>query len=131
MKAKDYAKPEDWEQASRDLATFNNCMTVDEVVNLIATSLNYDIYDTMLTDSIEAAATRRRGYEIIMKGIETDIIDNWLNIRANAIEIGLMAERNLIAAGRIAESDRRILSRDEARQAKQDKIDKEQRIMIR
>ena len=55
----------------------------------------------------------------------------WFAIRANAIEVGLIAERNLIAAGRIAESDRRILSRDEARQAKQDKIDKEQRIMIR
>ena len=55
----------------------------------------------------------------------------WFAIRANAIEIGLMAERNLIAAGRITESDRRILSRDEARQAKQDKIDKDQRIMVR
>ena len=56
----------------------------------------------------------------------------WFAIRANAIEVGLIAERNLIAAGRMAESDRRILSRDEARQkGRQDKIDKEQRIMIR
>lgn len=51
-----------------------------------------------------------------MKAANTELIKYWFAIRANAIEVGIIAERNLVAAGHLDADERRILSRAEARQ---------------
>jgi len=40
---------------------------------------------------------------------------HWWTVRQAAIELGLIAERNLIAAGELQENDRRIVNRKESR----------------
>ena len=40
---------------------------------------------------------------------------HWWTVRQAAIELGLIAERNLIAAGELKENDRRIVNRKELR----------------
>jgi hypothetical protein len=40
---------------------------------------------------------------------------HWWAVRQAAIELGLIAERNLIAAGELSPNDRRIINRKEAR----------------
>lgn len=40
----------------------------------------------------------------------------WWTIRQNAIEIGLMAERNLIECGELKPEQRRVITRKESRQ---------------
>ena len=40
---------------------------------------------------------------------------HWWTVRQAAIELGLMAERNLIACGELSPNDRRIINRKEAR----------------
>ena len=52
-----------------------------------------------------------------MKMTETELIKHWVKIRANAIEIGAIAERDLIALGYMTEDDRRVLTRAEQRAA--------------
>ena len=42
-------------------------------------------------------------------------VQHWWQVRQAAIELGLMAERNLIAAGELKENDRRIVNRKESR----------------
>jgi hypothetical protein len=40
---------------------------------------------------------------------------HWWQVRQAAIELGLIAERHLIAAGELSPNDRRIINRKEAR----------------
>ena len=42
-------------------------------------------------------------------------VRHWLEMRRHAIEVGLIAERNLIALGELDETDRRISTRAEQR----------------
>ena len=67
-----------------------------------------------------------------MKATNTELIKHWIDIRANAIEIGILAERQLIAVGYLSAEDRRILSRAEARQQPEPaQIDNHPRFMVR
>jgi hypothetical protein len=67
-----------------------------------------------------------------MKMTETELIKHWVKIRANAIEVGIIAERNLIEAGHMADSDRRILSRAESREQPQNRqVDEARHFMVR